>query len=34
MYYLGYVFNYIDLDITINPPRPNRIITIITMEEH
>jgi hypothetical protein len=32
--YLGYVFNYVILDISIIPPRPNRDITIITMEGH
>jgi hypothetical protein len=26
MYYLGYVFNYVILDIRIIPPRPNRVI--------
>jgi hypothetical protein len=34
MYYLGYVFNYVVLDISIIPPRPNRVITLITMEGH
>jgi hypothetical protein len=32
MYYLGYVFNYVFLDINIIPPRLNRVITLITME--
>jgi hypothetical protein len=34
LYYVAYVFNYVVLDISIIPPRPTRLITLITMEGH
>jgi hypothetical protein len=34
MYYVTYVFNYVVLDISIIPPCPTRLITLITMEGH
>jgi hypothetical protein len=34
MYYLGYIFKYVVLDVSIIPPRPNKVITLVTMEGH
>jgi hypothetical protein len=34
MYYIAYVFNYVVLDISIIPPSPTRLITLITTEGH
>jgi hypothetical protein len=34
MYYVAYVFNYVVLDISIIPPPPTRLMTLIIMEGH